>query len=70
MNEETRKLFNLEKNQVGLASLKDGEVVFPGKFNWSKVLDCTHEPFNERTLEENLKFAEHIHKNYILFIED
>lgn len=53
------------------AEIQGNDVVFPPTVNgWTDVLDCRHEPYDEKTLEENCDIAVHVRKKYILVDED
>lgn len=37
-----------------------------GVHGWTHALDCTVEPYAERSLEENLTFARYVHKEAVV----
>lgn len=44
-----------------------GRELWPeGVHGWTHALDCTIEPYAERTLEENCTFAKYVHKHAVV----
>ena len=56
-------VYNLEGVPFGELTMQDGYEQWPDGVNgWKHALDCTVEPYDERTLEENLSFAKKVNK--------
>jgi hypothetical protein len=56
------------RDQVRVEAL---DVFFPDYVRgWSDVLDCRTEPYRERSVEQNCKFALGVHKRFILVAAD
>jgi hypothetical protein len=71
MSEPAGQLFVVEitsGKQLGPVTGTGGDIVFPSEVRdgWSMVLDCRHEPYNEKPLTEVIHFAHHIGKDWIL----
>jgi len=64
-------LYSVETGSKSADVTSSGLDVFFPDFvrGWSDVLDCRPEPYNEKTIEENIDFAEHVHKKFILVAE-
>ena len=57
---EATRTFAVQSNGVDV-------LAWPDEVNgWTDVLDCRHEPFASRTIEENTRFADGCRKLYIL----
>ncbi|OIP30993.1 MAG: hypothetical protein AUK47_23535 [Deltaproteobacteria bacterium CG2_30_63_29] len=60
-------IYGLEKDRLGELTFVDGHEVWPAGVNgWSATLDCTVEPYAEMSLNENVHFAHHIHKQAVV----
>lgn len=56
--------------QQGPLGGSKGDVIFPeGIRGWSQVLDCRHTPYVDKPVDELRRFAQHVHKDYILVFE-
>ena len=60
-------IYDLDGVPLGELGEDEGYEVWPdGVRGWSDTLDCTVEPYDERTLEENVKFARHVNKHAVV----
>ncbi len=64
-------VYDLDAELVGELTFEKGYEVWPeGVHGWKHALDCTVEPYAERTLEENVEFAVHVNKfNLVMLAE-
>lgn len=60
-------VYDLDGVPLGELTEADGYEVWPDGVNgWKHTLDCTVEPYEERTLEENVAFARKVHKHAVV----
>lgn len=65
------RVYTTEGKPLGELTFDDGYEVWPaGVHGWTHALDCRIEPYNERSLEENLDFAKSVHKQVVVVLED
>ena len=67
-NAGTLHLFDVYTFQeVATPTLYGQDVAFPDFVRgWSDVLDSRVEPYTQQSIEEICRFAQHVHKKYIL----
>ena len=64
-------VFNLSAELVGEMIVDGHKEIWPQDVHgWKHTLDCSVKPYSERSIAENIAFAEHIHKFNILMLQD
>ena len=67
----TYLVYSVSGDKLGELTFVDGYEQWPeGVEGWSHCMDCTVEPYDERSLKENLHFAEHLHREAIVVKAD
>lgn len=60
-------VYDIEGELVGEMTVENQKERWPeGVKGWKHALDCSVEPYDERSLAENLAFAAHVHKHNIV----
>jgi hypothetical protein len=56
---------------LGAVAGDQGDIDFPAQVRgWGDVLDCRHEPFAKRSLDDLRDYASHLHKVFLLVNAD